>query len=714
MTRLLAVSCFALLTALFQPGPEHPEWDGVGVLSWHDRVALDVRFHQGVTFDEARTLLREAGAECDQEVFLASRRLIVEAPREGAATLMGFEDVAQVDRALLYFRPADIISVKRMRVEKVLNKNKYHRPNGNGVLVGVTDAWTVDENHVELRDRVTLLHDTSSLPEPDTLANRNHGTCIAGTVAAAGVRERHSRGVAPEAEILSMVVPFDPVGEILYAAESFGMRISANSWGYDADKEFQDPVRLFGSESQLASEGKSNLGYYTNFNYAVDEMVPEADVLYVWAAGNDSASNVIHKLPDDMGQIRRPDAWHKAYPEYDKVQVAGSSKNILAIGATHKDDVIASFSSRGPVHDGRLVPHVVAPGFNYMCTDPGNGYAFGSGTSGSCPMAAGVAALLLHQYREIHGSDPGSALLKAILINSARDLGLPGPDYVYGYGIVDAELGALTIAGQEDVGETNKVRSRFEESTLLDGEEQEHSFQVPRGMRELRLTLVWHDPPGAKLVNDLDISVRSPEGEESLPWVNNPDNPLEPATRGQNTRDNTEQLFVERPRSGIWTVKVKGRRVRQGPQDYALVLAAGKGNRAPITKTEGDFSIDSVSASQGVESIDTPETVFHVGDPIAITTFLEIHENASYPGGYYGTVSVRYELRDEDDELKFVLLSSMENLAPTAPGELGSISWSIEEIPEGLPTGEFRIATTVTMHNGVSRTADEEVVVRIE
>ncbi|MCP4201752.1 MAG: S8 family serine peptidase [bacterium] len=674
-------------------------------------VAVDVRFEPGVPLARASGLLRSLGVECAAEAYLAGNRLIVEAPLGAVRRLLASKEVAQIDPAMLYTKRADTLSVKRMRVERVLNKKKYRRPSGDGVLVGVTDSWIVDEDHVELDGRVIVVHDTSSLELPEEWADRNHGTFIAGTIAAAGLGDPLARGVAPSAGILSFIIPFDPVGEMKYAADRYGMRISANSWSYDADTESLPVRRLDKSRNWLPARGKTKFGYYTNFNHALDEMVARTDVLSIWAAGNESDTNLLARMLDEMGKVWRPDRWHRDFPEFDRLTVSSNSKNVLAIGATHKDDVITGFSSRGPAWGGRIGPHLVAPGFRYYSTNNDDTYGYGSGTSGSCPMVAGVAALLLDQYRKIHGADPSSALIKALLINSARDLGIEGPDYVHGYGLVDAELAAKTVAGQEGLRKTKAVRSRFVENNVHNGEEQAYSFEVPRGRKELRVTLVWHDPPGRRLVNDLDISARF-GNDEVLPFVPDPAKPLVAATTGRNFRDNVEHLLVKRPRPGAWTVVVKGTRVRRAPQDYALVIAAGKGHRLPTTKTGGDFTLERVVASLG--DFNQPQTQFRIGDPVTLHALLDVHENASYAGGYYGTVSGRFELRDEAGNLKFVLLTSMENLSPSGTGELRELPWSIAEIPDFVPTGTFRVRTTVTMHNGVTETAAEEIEITVE
>jgi hypothetical protein len=338
-------------------------------------------------------------------------------------------------------------------------------------------------------------------------------------------------------------------------------------------------------------------------------------------------------------------------------------------------------------------------------------YAYGSGTSGSCPMVAGVAALLIDQYRKIHQTDPSAELIKAILINSARDLGLPGPDYTYGYGMVDAQLGARTISGQEDVMETMKVKSRFIEDRIKHKQERTYAFEVPPNKNQLRVTLAWHDKPGRKLVNNLDLWVRYGNEEKILPLTLDPNNPTTPAINKRNKRDTSEHIIVDTPEAGIWTIGVNGKKIPKGRQDYALVISASNGNNPPVKKTNGDFAIHRIVPSKG--DVNTPVYSFNIGDPIYLHALLDVIDNATYKDGYYGTVTVRFELRDESDTLVYVFSSSLHNIAPSAPGQYRDLTWREEEIPEGVQTGIFRVKTIVTMHNGITKVAPEEFTISV-
>jgi bacillopeptidase F len=112
----------------------------------------------------------------------------------------------------------------------------------------------------------------------------------------------------------------------------------------------------------------------------------------------------------------------------------------LAVGSTNSFDRIATESSRGPsACGGGIYPHLVAPGVGVSTADLSWGgldpypYTTVFGSSFAAPQAAGVLALLLSAFPEA-----SVEALEQSLFNSARDLGLPGPDNTYGYGLVDA------------------------------------------------------------------------------------------------------------------------------------------------------------------------------------------------------------------------------------------------------------------------------------
>ena len=76
--------------------------------------------------------------------------------------------------------------------------------------------------------------------------------------------------------------------------------------------------------------------------------------------------------------------------------IRDSGDSVIAIGAVTSSGTRASFSSVGPSADGRIKPDLMAMGSNVYHADSfGNSYWSGGGTSYSCPLVAGVCALLL-------------------------------------------------------------------------------------------------------------------------------------------------------------------------------------------------------------------------------------------------------------------------------------------------------------------------------
>ncbi|WP_243635948.1 S8 family serine peptidase [Hymenobacter edaphi] len=232
------------------------------------------------------------------------------------------------------------------------------------------------------------------------------------------------------------------------------------------------------------------------------------------------------------------------------------SKNTLSVGATDVLGQVAPLSSRGPAHDGRLKPELVALGE--------------AGTSDAAALVSGAALLAQHAYRDQHaGVLPPAALTKAVLLNSADDVGRPGPDFEAGFGQTDA-LGA--------------VQTMLAGRVLLDavgaGATSSFPLAVPAGVRQLKLTLVWADAEAAAnaaqaLVNDLDVELVGPGGQRWRPWVlsayAHPDSLRLPARRGADHLNNVEQITLAVPAAGTYQVQVRGYRLAVGSsQDFAV------------------------------------------------------------------------------------------------------------------------------------------------
>jgi hypothetical protein len=105
-----------------------------------------------------------------------------------------------------------------------------------------------------------------------------------------------------------------------------------------------------------------------------------------------------------------------------------------------------------------------------------------------------------------------------------------------------------------------------EEKTELDTNQEERTpVKVPAGARQLKVTLVWTDPAGETLQNDLDLIVQAQGGQER--HGNVPD-----ASSDFDRANNVEQVVWNNPPSGDAVIIIRAFRVTRLPQSYALVV----------------------------------------------------------------------------------------------------------------------------------------------
>lgn len=144
----------------------------------------------------------------------------------------------------------------------------------------------------------------------------------------------------------------------------------------------------------------------------------------------------------------------------DRIESPVNCFSVGTVDGWSPDFAIASFSSRGPSGcDGQTVkPEVVSPGINVRSTVAGGGYSVWSGNSLSTAYVAGGIALLAQAEA---ASEVDS--IKESLLYSAVDLGSPGEDNTYGWGLVNLpgaldELGGVTVAKIDLEPETGTVQ----------------------------------------------------------------------------------------------------------------------------------------------------------------------------------------------------------------------------------------------------------------
>ncbi len=502
-------------------------------------------------------------------------------PEERLADLAAAEEVLWVEEG-----PAPL-SMTADGVRATMLVDQVHAApyglDGSGVRLLVFDGATVRASHETFDGRATVLDSTFVHDHPTHVAGIALGD---GAPSSAGGR---GRGVAPGATLLSAgyeqflgnLLFWDNAGDIeadfalarnLHGADLGSCSIASNvaSNGNDCSREGD-----YGVSSSLID------GIVRGDNAAVG-----SPMIVTWAAGNERTGRLFPPAPVFVGRCGS---------NYATVGPPSCAKNPLTVGGVHSDGAaMTGFSSWGPCDDGRLKPVVVAPGcessrvtgemFVYSSlntSDTAYGGPGWCGTSMATPAVGGTVALLIEDWRALgHGGAddrPLPALVKALVVHTARDLGQLGPDFVYGYGEVEAQPLIDTLrAGSGELG-TGGEPVHWGTGELGDGVADTFTLVVPPGTGELKATLAWDDAAAAAfaadaLVNDLDLELVAPGGAVvHLPWVLAAANPHQPATTGVNAVDNQEQVLVEDPAAGVWTVRVTGTDVPVGPQTYGLV-----------------------------------------------------------------------------------------------------------------------------------------------
>jgi hypothetical protein len=122
--------------------------------------------------------------------------------------------------------------------------------------------------------------------------------------------------------------------------------------------------------------------------------------------------------------------------------------SVMAIGSVTSSGTRSGFSSVGPSADGRIKPDLMAMGSNdyVACNSSNTCYSnFGSGTSWSCPLSAGCAALLLEVAPNLTPMQ-----LASLLKNTASQSN--NPDNLYGWGIINTYAAAQSLLTDTNLG----------------------------------------------------------------------------------------------------------------------------------------------------------------------------------------------------------------------------------------------------------------------
>ena len=405
---------------------------------------------------------------------------------------------------------------------------------GSGVHVGIWDEGLVLSNHVEFGSRVTLMDDADA---------GDHGTHVGGIIGAAGVRST-AKGMAP------------------------GVWIDTYDWTSDLDELTDAGADEAGQEDAL---------YLSNHSYGYG--ITDSSTYYLFGLYTSDVRDMDRALAGleyCLPVIAAGNEQSYSSDGYDTLTMYAVSKNTLTVGSvndavsggvrTLSSAALSSFSSCGPADDGRIKPDIMANGYAvYSAVSTATtGYSTYSGSSMAAPNACGSAVLLVDYYKSLtDGGAMHASTLKGLIIHTADDLGRSGPDYQYGWGLMNT-LAAAALIRDVTSGETD----RMIESTLSESSMSQSRTIYSSGSSPLRVTLCWTDQPGlsdgtsdddrdADLVNDLDLKVIAPDGTVYYPYSLSYSYPTANATtNAENELDNVEQVYIANPQAGTYTITV--------------------------------------------------------------------------------------------------------------------------------------------------------------
>jgi hypothetical protein len=482
--------------------------------------------------------------------------------------------------------------------------------------LGIWDGGQVYKLHQEFAGKTITAKDTASILD--------HSTHVAGTMLAKGVYAP-AKGMAFNAATLSSWDFDNDIAEMSTAAS--GLLLSNHSYGDVAGWDYNSTDARWEWYGLPGDTVDYNFGFYDQRVQSWDKIAYNAPYyLIVESAGNSRSSNgpavgdtyygyQSRTNPTMVNKGARPGGISNN-SGYDVISTTGTAKNILTVGSVaglpngpvNRTDVATSFfSSWGPTDDGRIKPDLVGNGENVLSTGVTgtDAYLTLSGTSMAAPNITGSLYLLQEYYAQKNaGSFMRAATLKGIACHTAFDAGRVGPDYIYGWGLLNMRAAAQVITD-------NGNKSIINEDVLQQGQSKVLDI-IASGNGPLAVSISWTDPAGTitadgvvnsrtpKLVNDLDIRV-SDGTTNYRPWVLSPDNPSAAASTGDNIRDNMEQVYIANAIPGkkyTITITHKGT-LLSGSQGYSLI-ATGIGGSvycASAPSSTADSRINSFSIS---------------------------------------------------------------------------------------------------------------------
>jgi hypothetical protein len=490
---------------------EYPDWAVNG-----DKISVILNFYTGVNAQEKITQLSVLGKVEN----VIENTITLTLPINSLESLLNSFDYIAFIEAIDPPAQDENYYGRAMHGSSNIHLTNGLNYDGTGVTVAIGDGG-VSFNHVDFTGKMTIRSTTAAVS--------SHATHVTGIVGGSGLLNSQHEGMAPGARLLSYNSTSD-ISAIPTIYNADGVRITNHSLGWTCEGGYNSSARTV--DLQTAT-------YNTLF--------------HVFSAGNSGTENC-NFYPSGWGNI------------------TGSfklAKNSIAVANLTNSYSASSSSSRGPAFDGRIKPDIAALGSSVTSTEDNGSYSVKSGTSMAAPGVAGTMAQLIQAFRANNNNqDPKTGLMMGIVLNTAEDLGVAGPDFIFGFGKISATRAVKVIQ--------NKT---YFSNTVTTGQTRTHTINVPVNTRQMKIMVYWTDPAATSgttkaLINDIDMVVK--QGSTNfLPLILNPSttdvNLLNaPAVPGIDRINNKEQVVINNP-SGTYTVDITGFAIPSGPQEYFVV-----------------------------------------------------------------------------------------------------------------------------------------------
>jgi len=485
---------------------------------------IAVSFFGSISKSDVIKQLENAGAQIVRAKIQPSNIVFINASAQTVNKIAALPFVTYLSEQVLKDSPLNYNN-HAIHALDALGSSSGRNLQGNNVTVGVGDNAD-PASHIDFAGR---------LIDRNPNWTDGHGTHTTGTTGGGGILNPKYKGMAPMSTLISQSYSDILVNAPVYIND-FNMVLTNNSY--------------YSGASGCPGEGE----YDALSNYVDGQIFQYDSLLHVFAAGNDGTL-----------------ACSPYATQFATIKSGFQcGKDVITVGAiSNVTYTIAPFSSCGPVNDGRIKPEIVAGGVNITSTLPYNTYGLDNGTSMAAPTVTGTLALLYQRYKQLHnGLNPSSALIKAVACNSADDLGNPGPDYSYGFGMLNARTAVETIE-----------RNQYFSGSISNAAKASYTINnLPAGVQQLKIMLYWNDPAASvnaatALVNNLDLTVAEPNGTITHhPLILNPNaaHVTDNAAEGIDSLNNIEQVVINNPPAGNFTITVNGTNIPNGPQNYVV------------------------------------------------------------------------------------------------------------------------------------------------